>query len=199
MIRWSRKPDGIPAHEIVGPFVSTPGERLRASRVFLLAGIAFLAVASFTVYHLNDFARVQAAGIGASPAEPGTLSRVVITNEASKRIAFQLRCDPQEPRSHVLLPRESLEVDVHPELAGKEMPRMIADRKCEATWRGPFGITCRAWNARWQYGKPARKGVMLADEDGACRIATCYSTSRLAKIPSCLSAVYLSNRDHQKR
>jgi hypothetical protein len=71
---------------------------------------------------------------------------------------------------------------------------MIADKSCEATWRGPFGIACRAWSVRWEYGQRTRKSITMADEDGACRIATCYATGSLATMPSCLSAVYLSGR-----
>lgn len=165
----------------------------------ILAGVAVVAGVSFVIHDLNDFARVQNAEIGNTPIERGTLSRVVITNNSAQKIAFKLRCDYKvQPRGEqfsrfvVLQPRASVEVDVHPELDGLELPRIIPSKACEATWHGPFGIACRAWSARWEYGKRTHKGISVADEDGACRIATCYSTSRLTKIPSCLSAVYLS-------
>ena len=179
---------------------------MKRSTIVLLAASTLVLGASVVVHALNDFARVQDAGIGNTPIARDTLSRIVITNNASKKIAFHLRCDhkvqargEQFSAFHVLQPRASVEVDVNPELAGRELPRMIADKSCEATWRGPLGISCRAWRVDWTYGKPAHKGVMMSEEDGACRIATCYSSTRLSKMPSCLYAVYLAPRERPRK
>lgn len=172
---------------------------MKGKRIFLFAALAVVVCVSVVVHFLNDFARVQNAQVGNTPLERGTLSRFVFTNNSSKKIAFQLRCPRpfNQVLSHsvVLLPRATEEFDPNPELAGRELPRMIASQSCEATWNGPLGLSCRAWRVSWAYHSPVRKGVMLADEDGACRVATCYASGSLKAMGSCLSAVYLRRRD----
>lgn len=180
---------------------------MRTARLALsLAGLVLLVGLAWVVHQLNDFARVQNAEVGSTPFERGKISKVVVTNNTAKNIAFRLRCDHKvRPRGELLSrnmllqPRTFAEIDVNPELAGEPLPAMIADKSCEATWYGPLGTTCRAWTLRWTYAKPTRKGIVMADEDGACRIATCYSTSKLTKIPSCLYAVYVARPLHERR
>jgi hypothetical protein len=170
-----------------------------ARMLLLIAGLAVVAGVSVVVHTLNDFARVQGVQVGNTPLERDTLSRFVFTNESPKKIAFQLRCPrpfgAMLSHSVVLAPYAAEEFDPNPELAGRELPQMIASQSCEAMWQGPLGLRCRAWKVGWTYNRPVRKGVILADEDGACRIATCYASGKLRAMGSCLSAVYLRRRE----
>jgi len=54
----------------------------------------------------------------------------------------------------LLLPDESREFDVHPDLSPGNLPSALANKTCTALWQGPFGIERRAWRAHWQYARP---------------------------------------------
>jgi hypothetical protein len=75
------------------------------------------------------------------------------------RCHFKVRSDGKElfAKAISLPPNGSVEFDVNPDLAGRELPRMIANKACEAIWQGPFGIKRSAWWLSWEYGRPARK------------------------------------------
>jgi hypothetical protein len=139
----------------------TKAKTFTALVLILLVGLSVL------LHYRNDFARLQRVEIEGTPVEPGTLGKIVLRNTSSSRIEFPLRCyfkqgsdgKPLFSEVVVLRPHDSVEFDLNPEHAGRELPRMVANKACEATWRGPFGMVHSAWWVRWEFRKPPRKSL----------------------------------------
>jgi hypothetical protein len=133
------------------------------AKTVAVIGLVLLVPAFLIVRYMNDFSRLKRVEIGSTPVQPGAISKLVFTNKASSKVEFVLRCHfkvrsggpPLFSQVVVLPPNGSVEFDVNPDLAGRELPRIIANKSCEAVWRGPFGIERSAWWVSWQYGKPA--------------------------------------------
>ncbi len=114
---------------------------------------------------MKDFSRVKQVEIANTPIEPGTISKVLFTNTASKKVDFIVNCHfkvradgkPLFVGNISLPPNGSLEFDVNPELSGRELPRIIASKACEGVWQGPFGMKRSVWWVSWEYGRPAHK------------------------------------------
>jgi hypothetical protein len=115
--------------------------------------------------YVNDFSRLKRVEVGNTPIQPGTISKIVFTNNQSSKVEFMLRCHFKVRSDGKALfaeaislpPNGSVEFDVNPDLADRELPRMIANKACEAIWQGPFGIKRSAWWVSWEFGRPARK------------------------------------------
>lgn len=128
-------------------------------------GLILLAPTFLIVRYMNDFSRLKRVEIGSTPVQLGAISKVVFTNNLSSKVEFVLRCyfnarsEGKVLLSNIIVlpPNASVEFDVNPELSGRNLPRMIANKSCKAVWRGPFGIERSAWWVRWQYGRPADK------------------------------------------
>jgi len=135
------------------------------TKIFALVGMSLLIPALFVIRYINEFSRIKTVEIGNTPIELGTVSKVVLTNTQTKKAEFVLQCyfkvrsdgKPLFIQRVSIPPNGSIDFDVNPELLGKELPRMIAHKACEAIWQGPFGIERSAWWVSWQYSKPARK------------------------------------------
>jgi hypothetical protein len=135
------------------------------TKTLTLFGLVVSVVAFVIALHIKDFSRLKKVEIGNTPIQLGTLSKIVFTNNQSSKVDFLLRChfkvrsDGKALFSEnvSLAPKSSVEFDVNPGLPVGELPRMIANKSCEAVWRGPFGIERSAWWVSWQYGRPAYK------------------------------------------
>jgi hypothetical protein len=137
------------------------------TRIFAILGIVLVTTAFFAVGYMRDYARVKAVLIGNSPFEAGTIPRIILTNNQPSKVEFQLACHFKVrsagkallSETLTLPPNGSMEFDVNPELQGRALPRMVANKACEAIWQGPFKIKRSAWWVTWSYGKPAHKVV----------------------------------------
>ena len=137
------------------------------TKILALIGILLLALALFSVKHMKDFARVKDVEIGSTPLQPGNVQKIIFTNNQSSRVRFTLDCHFKVrsdgkvlfSETITLLPNSSMEFDVNPELSGRELPRIVANKACEAIWHGPFGMKRSAWWVSWEYGKLAHKVV----------------------------------------
>jgi len=130
---------------------------------FALLAIGVSIAVFIVVRAMIDFSRVKRVEIGTTALQPGTISKVVLKNNQSSQVDFILHCyfkvrsdgRPLFSEKVSLPPEGSAQFDVHPDLAGKELPRIVANRACEAVWQGPLGIKRSAWWFAWEYGKPA--------------------------------------------
>lgn len=131
----------------------------------ILIGLLLLAGAGLGLRWARQFTRVQQVQVGHTPLQLGTVNRITLTNPASSKVEFLLRCyvntheeGPVAPTEKIVLqPQETREFDVHPELTPAKLPVAIANKSCTAVWQGPFGLERRAWWAHWQYFRPTRK------------------------------------------
>jgi hypothetical protein len=135
------------------------------AKTVAVVGLLLLVPAILIVRYMNDFSRLKDVEVGSTPVQPGTISKLVFTNKRSSKVDFVLRCHfkvrsggaPLFSGVVVLPPNATVEFDVNPDLAGRALPGIIANKSCEAVWQGPFGIERSAWWVSWQYGKPAYK------------------------------------------
>ena len=131
----------------------------------MILGAAVLIAAFIVTRYMNDFSRVRRVEIVDIPAQEGGLGKVLLSNNQSSKVEFALHCyfkvrsDGKAlfTESISIPPKGSVEFDVNPELVGKELPRIIANKACEAIWQGPFGIKRSAWWLSWQYRRPTHK------------------------------------------
>lgn len=135
----------------------------RAATILLVLLAALAAVLAFRWN--QQFKRVEQVGVGTTPIQLGTLSRMTLTNPSSSPVALELRCHMnthEEGRAApaeklVLQAQETREFDVYPEHAAGNLPPAIANKTCTALWHGPFGWELRAWRVMWQYARPPSK------------------------------------------
>jgi hypothetical protein len=135
------------------------------SRNLAIVALLVLTAAFFAVRYMNDFSRLKKVEIGNTPFQPGTISQVVLTNNQSSKVDVMLHCYFKVRSGGNALFSQAVhlpatgraEFDVNPELAGRELPRIVANKACEAIWQGPFGIKLSAWWLVWEYGRPAYK------------------------------------------
>jgi hypothetical protein len=140
-------------------------QRMTKSKTLLLTSIILMVVGFFTLRYMRDFTRVKNIEVGSTPFEPGIASKVVFTNTSSSKVEFLVECygkikaggNPIFTTTISMPPKQSIEFDVNPELAGRELPRIIGNKGCEALWRGPFQIKRSAWWLHWEYSKPTYK------------------------------------------
>ena len=137
------------------------------TKTLSLLGILLLTIALFAARYMKDIARVQGVEAGNTPLQLGTIQKLVFTNNQSSKVQcmlychFKVRSDGKALFSETVTiqPNSSIEFDVNPELSGRELPGIIANKACEAIWHGPFGLKRSAWWVTWEYGQPARKVV----------------------------------------
>jgi surfeit locus 1 family protein len=135
-------------------------------KIVVALGLVVLAAALLVLHYVNEFSRLKRVEIGNTPSGPSMLAKVVFRNDSSSKIEFPLRCHYKARSSGkalfsdvvVLPPNGSVELDVNPEHAGR-IPAMVANKSCEAIWRGPFGIERSAWWVSWEHGKPSSKSI----------------------------------------
>lgn len=136
------------------------------TKIFTALALLVLAAVFTALHYRTAFYRVQRVQVEGTSTQQSLSTKLLLRNNSSGKIEFPLHCygkirpgeKPLFSQVVVLQPKASLEFDVYPELAGREMPRMIADRACEAVWQGPFGIERGAWQVRWQ-GRSVHKTI----------------------------------------
>jgi hypothetical protein len=135
------------------------------TKIIAVLGFVLLVAVFFVVRYSSEFSRIKRVDVGSTPLQPDSIGKVVFSNRDGSKVNFVLRCfhkvraegKPLFSEVVSLPPNGSVEFDVNPELADRELPRMVANKSCEAVWRGPFGIERSAWWVNWQYGRPAYK------------------------------------------
>jgi hypothetical protein len=137
----------------------------KSQLAFLL--IPFVVLAAAAAFFNQQFSRVKQVEVGNTALQLGVVNRIVLTNKASGKAEFLLRCylnSHEEGMASLvvtikLAPNESQEVDVYPDLSPGNLPRAIANKTCVAFWKGPLGIQRRAWRANWQYFRATWKSA----------------------------------------
>lgn len=146
----------------------------KRSAALLGLGCACSMIGMFLVFQILGLNRAKQVLVRGEVTKPGAVNRVVLQNASFQPVNLTLRCHQKKSDSAStalfqttvrVKERNDLVLDIHPELAGKPLPIRIANRQCEAFWRGPFGIEKSVWWIDWSFGRPAQKMVFLRDRD----------------------------------